>query len=325
MLSIKEINKAYDSIKSFIVKTPLVTNENFNSLFGAKIYFKLENLQQTGSFKIRGASYKVLLLTNNQKKNGVVAYSSGNHAQAVAFATLKYGIDSLIVMPDNAPKIKIKNTKKYGAKIILYDSKKEIREEIGRKIERSSGRTLIKPYDDLNVITGQGTVGKEISEQLKELNITPDLYLCCCGGGGLIAGSSFYLKDKYPQLKVYSVEPIEFNDTFLSLKKNRIISNKNTANSICDALLASCPGKLTFDINKQILAGGLSVSDADVKKAIKIIAETLKLIVEPGGAAAVAALLANKVKVKNKTVVVMLSGGNIDADLFSKILTTNYE
>ena len=324
LLSTSDIDKAHLTLQPFITQTPLVTNEAINTLVNAKVYFKLENLQKTGSFKIRGATYKISLLSEEQKQKGIVAYSSGNHGQAVAFASFNHGIEATIVMPENAPKIKIENTKSYGANIVLYNPKTESREEIGNKIAFETGKTLIKPYDDIDIITGQGTVGKEITEQLKEINIVPDIYLCCVSGGGLIAGSSFYLKNNFPEIESYSVEPENFNDTLLSLKQKNIVPNKNTSSSICDALLVSQPGEITFEINQSTLKGGLDVSDQEVNKTIKILAESLKVMVEPGGAVAAAALLSKKIKVINKTVVVVLSGGNIDRELFSQIVTKNY-
>ena len=325
LLSTLDIDKAYSILQPFITQTPLVTNEAINTLVNAKVYFKLENLQKTGSFKIRGATYKISLLSEEQKQKGIVAYSSGNHGQAVALASLNLRIKATIVMPDNAPKIKIKNTKSYGANIVFYNPQTENREIIGKQIAYETGKTLIKPYDDIDIVTGQGTVGKEITEQLKEINIIPDIYLCSVSGGGLIAGSSYYLKSNFPKIESYSVEPEEFNDTLLSLRQKNIVANKNTSSSICDALLVSQPGEITFEINKSTLKGGLDVNDQEVMKTIKILAETLKLMVEPGGAVAAAALLCQKIEVKNKNVIVMLSGGNIDRELFSQIVTKNYE
>ena len=325
LLSTVDIDKAHLILEPLTTKTPLITNEEINSLVNAKVYFKLENLQLTGSFKIRGATYKISLLSEDKRQKGIVTYSSGNHAQAVALASFNYGIETTVVMPENAPKIKIKNTKRYGANIIFYDPSKERREVIGNKIASETGKTLIKPFDDIDIITGQGTVGKEITEQLKDINVVPEIFLCCVGGGGLIAGSSFYLKCNFPNIESYAVEPENFNDTLLSLKNNCIVSNKNTSSSICDSLLVSQPGEMTFEINKSTLKGGLDVSDQEVRKTIKFLAETLKLMVEPVGAVAAAALLTKKIEIKNKNVVVMLSGGNIDHELFSQIVTRNYE
>ena len=320
-LTVPRIDNAHKILKNLISYTPLVTNEYINRITNAKIYFKLENLQKTGSFKIRGASYKISLLTNEQKKRGIVAYSSGNHAQAVACAAQIKNIKSIIVMPKNAPKIKINNTRNYGAEIVLYDPITESREAIGTNIAEENKMTLIKPFDDIDIITGQGTAGKEISEQLKVLGVIPDIYLCCVSGGGLIAGSSFYLKEKFSNIECYSVEPELFNDTQLSLKNKTIIKIDRSASSICDSLLEPQPGHITFPINQDVLKGGLSVSDADIKKTIKILAEELKLIVEPGGAAAAASVLAKNIEVKDKIVIVMISGSNIDFEYFREIIT----
>ena len=314
------IEEAYKRIHSQILKTPLVVSEYFNNLTKASVYFKLENLQWTGSFKIRGAMNKIMQLNLHQKKKGVVAYSSGNHAQAVAYASKINGISAIIIMPKNAPIIKISNTKKYGAKVILYDPLLDSREEIGKKISKEQDRTLIKPYEDLEVIAGQGTSGKEMVEELDQLNVSPDLYLCCCGGGGLIAGTSTYLKHRFPNIDCYSVEPNEFNDTQISLEKKIITSVNKDSKSICDALLAPQPGEITYSINRKILKGGLSVSDDEVKKTIIDLAENLKIVTEPGGAVAASALLSKKIDTNNRTIVVMISGGNIDNDLFSKII-----
>ena len=323
MISLNEdlINEAYNRISNKILKTPLIESQFFSERMNARVFFKLENFQWTGSFKLRGATNKINKLTLEQKNKGVVAYSSGNHAQAVAYASKINNISAKIVMPKNAPKIKIKNTKKYGGEVILYDTYFENRENIGKKIAQDEGRTLIKPYDDIDIIAGQGTAGKEIFDEMKNLNLIPNIYLCCCGGGGLIAGSSTYLKSKFPNIKCYSVEPDEFNDTQISLEKKSIMSITNKhAESFCDALLAPQPGKITFAINNKILEAGLSVSDHEVKKTIAELAENLKIIVEPGGAVAASALLNNKINVDKKIIVVMVSGGNIDHEIFSNII-----
>ena len=313
------IVEAYKNIKSKVLKTPLISNDFINNLVGGKIYFKLENLQNTGSFKLRGASNKISKLTLENKANGLVAYSSGNHAQAVAFASLQENISAKIIMPKNAPKIKIDNTQSYGAEVILYDPKTEIREEIGQNIAATENRTLIKPYDDFDIIAGQGTAGYEIVNDLEDLSIVPNIYLCCCGGGGLIAGTSTYLKYKFPEIASYAVEPYGFDDTKISLENKKIISNKPGFDSICDAIITPKPGEITFPINLENLSGGIVVKDEEVKNTIKILAEHLKIIVEPGGAVAATALLTKKIEVKDKIIVVMISGGNIDFSLFSRL------
>jgi len=316
----KAIDEAYKRIKDQVLRTPLITSEYINKTLNAQVYFKLENLQWTGSFKLRGAMNKIMQLNADQRKNGVVAYSSGNHAQAVSYASNLNEISSIIIMPKNAPLIKINNTKKYGAQVILYDPLVESREEMAKKISEDQGRTLIKPYEDLDIIAGQGTSGKEIAQEMIRLKLSPDLYLCCCGGGGLIAGTSTYLKYQFPNIDCYAVEPEEFNDTQISLEKNEITPVIQGSQSVCDALLAPQPGELTFSINKKILRGGLSVNDNEVKDTIIQLAENLKIVVEPGGAVAASALLNNRLEMRNKTVIVMVSGGNIDNELFSQIV-----
>ena len=319
-LTITKIDEAHQRIKSLVIQTPLISNKIINEKTGANVYFKLENLQLTGSFKIRGASNKILQLTNDEKVKGVVAFSSGNHAQAVAYLSSYLNINATIVMPKTSPKLKIENTKKYGANVILYDPINESREKIAEEIAFKENKKIIKPYDDIEIIEGQGTVGKEIAQELQERKVIPDIYLCSCGGGGLISGSSFYLKKIFPNISIFSVEPNEFDDTKLSLEKKTLVSNKKTAYSICDALLAPQPGDITFSINKKILKAGLSVSDNEVMKTIIQLAENIKVVAEPGGAVAATALLMNKINVKNKNVVVMISGGNIDYRLFSSII-----
>ena len=319
IISVEDIENAYTKIKNSIINTPLVSNDFINNYLDAEVYFKLENLQNTGSFKLRGATHKILTLSHQNVDNGVVAYSSGNHAQAVAYAAMNNNINAKIIMPKNAPRIKIENTKKYGADIILYDTFFENREKIGNKIKEKENRSLIKPYDDIDVIAGQGTVGIEIASELQNLDIVPDIYLCCCGGGGLVAGSSTYLNHKFPNLKSYAVEPEGFDDTKKSLENKKIISNSPNMNSICDALLAPMPGDITFPINLKNLDGGISVSDEEVKKTIILLSEHLKIVVEPGGAVAAAALLNKRLDLKNKKVIVMISGGNIDLELFKTL------
>ena len=313
------IEDAYQRIRQKIIKTPLITSDYINKLLDSKVYFKLENLQKTGSFKIRGASHKISKLTRKQKSNGLVAYSSGNHAQAVAFASLQENINAKIIMPNNAPKIKIENTKKYKAEVILYDPNTQIREVIGNEIANNENRTIIKPYDDYDVMAGQGTAGYEIFKDLDALSLVPDMYLCCCGGGGLIAGTSTYLKYKYPKLQSFAVEPLRFDDTKKSLNRKSIVANQSGYNSICDAIITPQPGELTFPINLENLEGGLVVDDEEVKQSIKILAEHLKIVVEPGGAVAATAALRNKIDINNKIVVVMISGGNIDLDMFRNL------
>ena len=316
---VAEIEKTHSVIEPHIKNTPLLNSKELDTKLGMQVFCKAENFQVTGSFKIRGALSAISRLNDEQLKKGVLAYSSGNHAQAVAFSASQNNLSAKIIMPKTAPQIKIENTKKYGAEVILYDTYFQSREEIGNEIQKKDNRALIKPYDDEDIIAGQGTAAIEIVNDLKERSIEPDLYLCCCGGGGLIAGTSTYLKHIYPNIRSYSVEPDEFDDTKRSLEAGKLIENKKNAKSFCDALLAPQPGNITFQINSNNLEGGLSVSDEEVTKTIILLAEQLKIVVEPGGAVAAAAVLNNKIDVKNKKIIVMISGGNIDLSLFNKL------
>ena len=319
MVDFSHISDTYDKIHQHLVETPLLESSFLSDRLNKRVLIKAECLQKTGSFKYRGSWSSFVNNDIEDLKKGVLAYSSGNHAQAVAYASLQQNISCKIIMPKNAPKIKIENTKKYKAEVILYDPKTESRESIGEKISIEENRSLIRPYDDIDIIAGQGTAGKEIYEQLMQNSIIPDIYVCCCGGGGLIAGTSTYLKDKLPNIKSYSAEPFGFDDTKKSLNSGKILSNEKGHQSICDAIVTPQPGNVTFPINLKNLEDGLVVTDEEVKNAIKYLSEHLKIIVEPGGAVAATAALTEKINVKNKTVVVMISGGNIDLEMFRSL------
>ena len=293
-------------------------SDYINKKLESNIFLKAENLQTIGAFKFRGAMNSILQLPSDIKK--VVAWSSGNHAQAVAAASKITGRQATIVMPEDSPKAKLNGTAFWGATIIKYDRNKENREEIGKKIAKDINAKIIPPFDDEKVIIGQGTAGIECIEQLNEIDVTPDIVLCCCGGGGLIAGISTAIKEKFQNAKIYSVEPENFDDTKKSLKENSIIPNSMKHNSICDALLADKPGKITFEINKLNLTSGLSVSDKEALIAMNTAFKYLKIVLEPGGAVAIAAAIFNKIDIRNKNVLVIASGGNVDKDIFENCL-----
>ena len=320
MISIHQINNAFKRINKYIYKTPIIYSDKLNKITGSNILIKAENLQKTGSFKIRGA----INLISQISEEKVVAPSSGNHAQAVAAASQLFNKNATLVMPSDAPKSKVLGVKSYNGKIIFYDRNNEDRIKIASEISKRESSILIPPYDHKEIIKGQGTLGVEIIEQLEEMEFKPDLILCCCGGGGLIAGVATAIKSKWKDTNVHPVEPKFWDDTKISLEKNRRYLIKNKKYSICDALLAETPGKLTFDINKKILSKGISVSDREVMKAIKIGYEWLKMVIEPGGAVALAASISNIKLVKNKNVLVVLSGGNIDKDIFTESLNINF-
>ena len=317
-VTFNSILEASKRLEGKIVRTPILQSKYINEKLESNIFLKAENLQTIGAFKFRGAMNSILQLPSDIKK--VVAWSSGNHAQAVAAASKITGRQATIVMPEDSPKAKLNGTAFWGATIIKYDRNKENREEIGKKIAKDINAKIIPPFDDEKVIIGQGTAGIECIEQLNEINVTPDIVLCCCGGGGLIAGISTAIKEKFQNAKIYSVEPENFDDTKKSLKENSIIPNSMKHNSICDALLADKPGKITFEINKLNLTSGLSVSDEEALIAMNTAFKYLKIVLEPGGAVALAAAIFKKIDIRDKNVLVIASGGNVDKDIFENCL-----
>jgi threonine dehydratase len=302
-------------------RTPLLADTPLDALTGGRILLKLETLQDTGSFKFRGAWNRLVQLDQAQRAAGVVAFSSGNHAQGVAAAARRLGVRATIVMPADAPRVKMQNTRDMGAEIVEYDRDRENREQIAARIAMERGATLVPSYDDPDIIAGQGTAGIELAEQAAELGLTPDDVVVCCSGGGLTAGIAIAMTELLPRAAVWTAEPEGYDDHRRSLASGyRQRNAPGGPDSICDALLAPAPGELTFAINRQLLRGGLAVSDAEVRRAVAYAARTLKLVVEPGGAVALACVLAGKLETRGRTIAVTLSGGNIDADLLAEIL-----
>jgi len=318
--TIDDIRAAAERIKGKAVLTPLLESPPLNARLGGRLLVKAEALQRTGSFKFRGAYNTLVQFDERQRLGGVVTYSSGNHAQGIAAAAQMLGIPATIVMPADAPQIKIANTKGYGAEVVLYDRYKESREEVGAKIARERGATIVAPYDEPQVIAGQGTAGLEIAAQAKALGATLDAVITCCGGGGLTAGIALAITSESPGTPIYTAEPESFDDTRRSLAAGERVSNDPAARSICDALLAPTPGALTFAINRRLLKGGFAVSDTEVRRAMGTAFNDLKLVVEPGGAAALAAVLSGKFPLAGKTVAVTASGGNVDRETFTAAL-----
>jgi threonine dehydratase len=317
---IDAIRAAAGRIAGQAVLTPLLESPAVNARLGGRLLIKAEPLQRTGSFKFRGAYNTLSQLSPEARRKGVVTWSSGNHAQGVAAAAQVLGIPALIVMPKDAPAIKIANTRGYGAEIVLYDRIKESREDIGTSIAGERGATIVAPYDEPQVIAGQGTCGLEIAAQAKSRDIRLDAVLICCGGGGLTAGCATALAADSPDTKVYAVEPTGFDDTGRSLAAGHRVANAPEAKSFCDALLAPTPGELTFAINRRLLAGAFAVSDREAAQAMAVAFADFKLVVEPGGAVALAAVLSGKYAIKGKTVAVVASGGNVDRETFSQAL-----
>jgi threonine dehydratase len=256
----------------------------------------------------------------DKRASGVVAYSSGNHAQGVAAAAGLLGMRATIVMPSDAPKPKRERTAALGAEIVLYDREREDRAAIARGIAEKRGATLVPPYDDPLIIAGQGTIGREVMEDLEKLGISPDIAVIGASGGGLAAGISLALKARAPGVKIYTAEPEGFDDTLRSFKSGKREENARMSGTICDALMTQIPGELTFEINRRLIGEGVTASDAEVGRAVAFAFRELKLVVEPGGAIGLAALLAGKLDVKGKVVIAVLSGGNVDAELFHRLI-----
>src|SRR3978361_2131705 len=315
-----DIEAAAKGVAPFAVRTPLLSFPVLNERVGTKVFLKPEMLQRTGSFKFRGAFNKLASIPQDKRSGGVVAFSSGNHAQGVAAAAQILHMQATIVMPLDSPVTKRERTKAYGAEVVLYDRDKEDREAIANGIASKRGATLVRPYDDPFVIAGQGTAGREIAEDMAALGIAPDIVVAPASGGGLIAGVATAIKARYPQAMVMSGEPEGFDDHARSLRAGKREPHHAEGRTICDALMASIPGEITFAINSRLLAKGLTASDAEVGVAVGFAFRELKLVVEPGGAIGLAALLAGHIHARGKTVVIVLSGGNVDADLFARLI-----
>lgn len=316
---LKSVEDAAGRLSGISVATPLLRSPDLDEIAGGRVLIKPECLQLTGSFKIRGAYNMMSRLSPAQAARGVVAWSSGNHAQGVAAAGSLLGIRTAIVMPEDAPRVKLENTRRLGGETILYDRFSGDREAIAREVAARRQAELVPSYDHADIIAGQGTVGLEIMRQCAEAGVSPDQVLVPCSGGGLIAGSAIAIKGIEPRTAVHSVEPEGLDDTARSLKAGRRVTNEPAARSMCDALQASTPGRLTFEINRELLAEGLAVGDREVEDAIRFAFLNLKLVAEPGGAVALAAVLAGKIETKNRVTIVVLSGGNVDAELYSRI------
>jgi len=319
VIGIREVEGAAKRLAGVAVRTPLLRSRELDDVSGGTVLVKPECLQVTGSFKIRGAFNFLSQMTPEEAKHGVVAFSSGNHAQGVAAAGTMLGIHTAIVMPEDAPRAKLENTRRLGGEVITYDRYTGDREAIAREIAAERSAVVVPSYDHDYIIAGQGTVGLEIAEQCAELGIEPDQALVCCGGGGLIAGTATALKARFAAVAVHPVEPEGFDDTARSLQSGRREHVDATARSICDALQAHAPGEMTFAINRRLLGKGLVVSDAEVRAAIRFAFVNLKLVVEPGGAVALAAALSGKIDMRDETTVVVISGGNVDGELFAEI------
>jgi threonine dehydratase len=315
-----DVDAAAPRLKGVAVRTPLINSAVLDAAVGARVFLKAETLQRTGSFKFRGAYNKISQIPEANRAGGVVAYSSGNHAQGVAAAAQLLGMRATIVMPSDAPKAKRERTKALGAEVVLYNRDTEDRAAIARKIAEERGATLVPPFDDPMIIAGQGTIGREIVEDLAALGLKPEVVVIGASGGGLAAGVALGVKSRVPEAKFFTAEPEGFDDTARSFRSGRREANAKMSGTICDALMTQTPGEITFPINRELIGDGVTANDAEVARAVAFAFRELKLVVEPGGAIGLAALLAGRPEVKGKVVVAVLSGGNVDAELFDRLI-----
>jgi threonine dehydratase len=316
---IADVRRAADRLSGLIVRTPLLESQALNERLGGRILFKPETLQRTGSFKFRGAYNKLSSLPDADRGRGVVAFSSGNHAQGVAAAAAMFGVRAVIAMPTDAPRTKMDNVRRLGGEIITFDRFRDDRVTVVRTWVEE-GMALVPPFDDPFIIAGQGTIGLELMEQAAALGVTLDAVLVPCGGGGMTSGISLAVKDASPSTEMWAVEPEHFDDTRRSLERGAPVANEPGHTSICDALLTPTPGDITLAINRRVLSGAVAVSEEAVRQAMREAMAHLKLVVEPGGSVGLAALLSGAVELRGRTVAVILSGGNVDADVYAGIL-----
>ena len=317
-----DIEAAAGRLKGVAVRTPLLSAPTLDALAGARIFVKAEPLQRTGSFKFRGAYNCLSRLSEEQRRRGVICFSSGNHAQGVSAAAQLLGVRATVVMPAQAPHIKVERCRGYGADVVLHDGDRASMVARAEALAAAGGLALVRPFDDPAVIAGQGTVGLELAAQLAERGAHADAVLVPCGGGGLTAGIAIALERDFPGVPIHTVEPAGFDDTARSLAAGERLANAPGAASICDALLVPQPGALTFPVNLRLGARGLVVTDAAVREAMAAAFAHLKIVVEPGGAVALAAVLSDVLDCRGKTVAVIASGGNVEPAVFAEALSS---
>ncbi|MGP6087274.1 threonine ammonia-lyase [Antarctobacter jejuensis] len=322
MMNIEMIEAAAERAKGITRRTPLLSSPALDAIAGRRVLVKPECLQITGSFKFRGAWSALTALPEDTRVKGVIAFSSGNHAQGVAHAAQWLRVPAVILMPQDAPAAKIEGTRSYGAEVVLYDRATQNREEIGAAIASDRGLTLIRPYDEPQVIAGQGTCGLEIAEQAAELGVTEADVLICCGGGGLTAGISLALEARAPGLRPRPAEPMDYDDTARSLRSGQHERNATEAGGLCDAILTPTPGEITFPILQRLCGPGLTVSDQEVLRAMKLALMHLKVVAEPGGAVALAAALFRADQIKGDALICTISGGNLDPEILIRAIET---
>ncbi len=320
MSNFEMIQAAAKRLDGKAVKTPLLSSPFIDDIAGRPVFVKAECLQHTGSFKFRGAWSAISALSTADRNRGIIAFSSGNHAQGVALAAQKHGVPSVIIMPSDAPIVKIENTKALGAEVVLYDRATEDRDSVAARINKDRGLTLVKPFDNAYVIAGQGTCGLEIAQQAADVGVTDADVLVCCGGGGLTSGIALALEQTAPDFTVRPCEPVGFDDVTRSLVSGKIESNKQLTGSLCDAIITPSPGEMTFPILKRLCGGGITLTDDECLHAMALAFDRLKIVIEPGGAVGLAAALFHGDALNSETTIAVTTGGNVDAAVFKMAL-----
>ncbi|MFK8250796.1 threonine ammonia-lyase [Ancylobacter terrae] len=318
--SAADVAAAAERLRSVAIRTPLLSSARLDEITGGRIFIKAEPLQRTGSFKFRGAYNRISRIDPAARAGGVVACSSGNHAQGVAAAASLLGMASVIVMPKDAPAVKRARTIAFGGEVVEYDRDIDDRDAIAAEIAQARRATFVPPYDDFHIIAGQGTVGLEIAEDLAARDLAPDYVIANASGGGLISGIALAVKERFPDARIMTAEPADFDDHARSFAAGTRARNARSSGSICDALLAATPGRLTFEISSKLVGAGVSASDEEVARAVAFAFEELKIVVEPGGAVGLAAVLAGRLDLKGRTAAIVLSGGNVDPATFAECL-----
>jgi len=320
-ITIDAIYKAAAALQGVVMRTPLIENLDVNTQFGGRLLIKAEHTQRTGAFKIRGAFNRLRLMSSEEKQRGAISYSSGNHAQGLALAARLTNSSAMIVMPADAPAAKIESVKAMGAIVVTFDRDREDSQEVVSKLQEETGRINVPPSGDVRTLAGAGTASLELFQQAQDLVASLDAVLVPCGGGGLTAVTAFLMKELSPYTRVFSVEPDLFDDTRRSLEAGKRVSNPKGQRTICDAIMTPTPNEYTFEINRELLAGGLTASDDDVRTAMRFAFDKFKMVLEPGAVVGLAAVLNGQIDIKDKTVAIIATGGNIDPSRYCELLS----
>lgn len=324
-ITLDAIYEASEVLSGVVMRTPLIENLDVNKRLGGRFLIKAEHEQRTGAFKIRGAYNRLRFMSTAERRCGAITYSSGNHAQGLALAAQLAGTTALIVMPEDTPPAKIESTKALGAEVVTFDHDKTDYNELVARIKQETGRITVPPSGDVRVLAGAGTAALELFQQAQEAGASLDAVLVPCGGGGLTAATAFLMHELSPGTRVYAVEPEKFDDTRRSLEKGERVMNAKGLRTICDSIMTPTPNAHTFAINRKLLAGGLTASDEEVRKAMRFAFDAFKTVIEPGAAVGIAAVLNGQIDIKGKTIAVFTTGGNVDAKRYCDLINFSGE